>query len=130
MENPAAHVKPADDIEHKLAEIKPEDFPLPSDQALLREWRGRVERLHVMQDFIRHPAVAEFVQIGLERIDTIDLLFKKDRDLLLNPNRLVERTALVVEREVHEMYLKFFDVNPDRELHDIEKAIDIHLKED
>lgn len=129
MESPASRVKPADDIEHKLGALKPEDFPLPSDQALLHEWRGRVEKLHVMQDFIRHPAVSDFVQIGLERIAAIDNLMK-NRDLLLNPNRKMELTALVVEREVHELYLKFFDVNPDRELGDIERAIDIHLKEE
>lgn len=129
MENPAKNIRPADDIEHKLGAIKPEDFPLPSDQALLREWRDRVQDLHVMQDFIRHPAVGRFVQIGLERIEAINNQFAKDRDLMLNPSRLTERTALVVEREVHEMYLKFFDVNPDAELHDIEKSIDLHLKE-
>lgn len=128
MEQPI-NVKPADDIEHLLAELKPDDFPLASDQALLREWRDRVSDLHVMQDFIRHPAVAKFVQIGLERIEAINIKFSKDRDLLLNPNRITERTALVVEREVHEMYLKFFDVNPDAELKDIETAIRGHVEE-
>lgn len=117
-----------DSLEHKLAELSEEDFPLASDKKLLREWRDRVSHLHVIRDFIKHPAVAEFVKIGLERIADIDKM-TKSRDLLLNPARHDELTALVVERDIHMLYLNFFDVNPDAELTGIESAVDSAMDE-
>lgn len=113
----------ATSLDHKLGELNPSDFPLQADKNLLMEWRKRVEKLHVMQDFIRHPAVADFVQIGLQRIQQIDKMLK-NRDLLINPARDMERVALAVERDMHESYLGFFDINPEHELNQIESSID------
>lgn len=116
------HVTPADPVEHDLASLSADDFPLQKDKQLLAEWRSRLEHLHIMQDFIKHPAVAEFVKVGLERIETIDRKFK-ERDLLINPDRAMERVALAVERDMHESYLAFFDVNPTAELNEIAIAV-------
>lgn len=120
-------VSKADPVEHNLSQLSEADFPLQKDKELLREWRDRVQHLHVMQDFVRHPAVAEFVQIGLQRIEAIDRKFK-ERDLLINPGRAMERVALAVERDVHEMYLEFFNVNPDGELADIGRNVEEAMK--
>lgn len=115
-------------LEEKVAQLDPEKYDMPRDKAQIREWRDRLTHLTVMKDFVTHPGAKELVEAGKQEVKRIQAKLDTDRDLLLNPNRLGERAALLAEKDTHAFYLSIFNVNPEAEIAMIEKAVDLELK--
>lgn len=114
-------------VDEKLAQLNINDYDMPRDKAQIMGWRDRLQELNVMKDFVHHPGAQVLIRAGRQEVMRINALLN-DRDLLLNPNRLGERAALLAERDTHLFYLKIFDVNPEQEIEMIEKAVDLELK--
>lgn len=115
-------------LDDKLAELDPKSFPMQRDQQMIQGWRERVTYLTVLKDFIQHPATKLLIDAGRTEIISIKRKLENDPDLLLNPNRVGERAALIAEKKVHMFYLNLLNVHPENELADIEAAINLEFE--
>ena len=110
-------------IDEKLTTLKNKTRGFHADaRRQVKEWEERIAKLSEDRDWLALPATKRLAEIARERVKDINRTLCNSREI---PE--TARIGLLFEKDAHMQYLSALNLDPERELAEIESAIDGEL---